>query len=422
MNSSSVQLRRQRGAIAVLTGLMIVVLIGMAGLVLDLAHLYIVKTELQNAADACALSAVRELSTIDANTVARSTSAGILAGQLNRVNFQSAVPDIQNADITFGSNLDANASGKLLNFTREVNSDTQYVRCAPHEAQPISVAMWFMGVLGINESGVNADAVAKYPISQQSCAIPVALCKKTESFVVGNWYDGRVEPGGAISGGNYGWVQLEEKASGVPDISQYFDGDGLCKFGDYVYPDNGVKQSISAAWNTRFGLYSGSYAYKESDLVSKDEILKAHRPDKTGYSYQTPRTGGVYQEYLSKFLAYEPFNVSEIGQKTTNPNKGDPCVPNGTDCSPVDFGGNTVYLSKSDHQKYAPVNQSRRMVAVPVIDCSVPEKQKPTWACGLMLAPLWGNRPVILLEYRGMMPNEDCGGAGGLAGFPKLVR
>jgi Flp pilus assembly protein TadG len=52
---------RQRGAVAVVVGLTIFVLVGMIGLALDLGQMFVNKTELQNAADACALAAAREL-------------------------------------------------------------------------------------------------------------------------------------------------------------------------------------------------------------------------------------------------------------------------------------------------------------------------------------------------------------------------
>lgn len=53
---------RQRGAIALMTALLLIfVLLPFTGLVLDLGHLYIAKSELQNAADAAALAGAKEL-------------------------------------------------------------------------------------------------------------------------------------------------------------------------------------------------------------------------------------------------------------------------------------------------------------------------------------------------------------------------
>ncbi len=51
----------QRGTIAVITALGLLALLGMGGLVLDLGHLYVVKSELQRAADAGAAAGARAL-------------------------------------------------------------------------------------------------------------------------------------------------------------------------------------------------------------------------------------------------------------------------------------------------------------------------------------------------------------------------
>jgi hypothetical protein len=52
---------RQQGAVAIIVAICLVVLIGMLGLVLDLGHLYVAKSQLQNVADASALSGAKEL-------------------------------------------------------------------------------------------------------------------------------------------------------------------------------------------------------------------------------------------------------------------------------------------------------------------------------------------------------------------------
>jgi Flp pilus assembly protein TadG len=52
---------RQHGAVAIIVAISLVVLIGILGLVLDLGRLYVAKTDLQNAADAAALSGAKQL-------------------------------------------------------------------------------------------------------------------------------------------------------------------------------------------------------------------------------------------------------------------------------------------------------------------------------------------------------------------------
>ncbi len=56
-NSSTMQiLTGQRGAVAILTAVLFMVFLGFAAFAIDLGHLYLVKSELQNAADAAALA------------------------------------------------------------------------------------------------------------------------------------------------------------------------------------------------------------------------------------------------------------------------------------------------------------------------------------------------------------------------------
>lgn len=54
-------IQNQKGAVAIIVALSLVAMIGVLGLVLDLGHLYVAKTELQNAADAAALSGAKQL-------------------------------------------------------------------------------------------------------------------------------------------------------------------------------------------------------------------------------------------------------------------------------------------------------------------------------------------------------------------------
>src|SRR3989338_2413655 len=52
---------RQGGAVAVMVGISMVLLVGFLAMVIDLGRLYVAKTGLQNAADAAALSGAKEL-------------------------------------------------------------------------------------------------------------------------------------------------------------------------------------------------------------------------------------------------------------------------------------------------------------------------------------------------------------------------
>lgn len=408
MKERAALLHRQQGGIAVMAGISVVVLIGMAGMVLDLGHLYITKTELQNAADACALSAARELSAINGSTVSRATSAGIAAGARNLVDFQSRAADIREADITFGPNLDTDAEGRLLNFSRSVDQDTAYVRCAPQETERLSVAMWFMGVLGIDQRYMSAEAVAKYPKSAPYCGVPLAVCTDDAgaanmSFNIGDWYSGRLEAGTAIQG-NYGWIRFPGQATGTESLSEIIAGEGLCELDDTetVFQNPGVSNGAAKAWNTRFGLYGSPYKKDEQNLTE-------HKPDKTGWSYQDHVPGGVYNDFIARHNNYEPYDPDNIVD-----GKG----------RPVNYPGTPAITTR---QELVTHGAQRRMVAMPVISCSAwsAKKEMPVlgWACSLMVAPMEDAQGETRLEFRGIVGSADCGGAaGGITGFPKLVR
>jgi hypothetical protein len=76
MKTRSSPKHRQGGAVAVMVGISLVVLVGFLALVLDLARLYLARTGLQNAADAAALSGARQLV---------GTASGICCGEESAV-------------------------------------------------------------------------------------------------------------------------------------------------------------------------------------------------------------------------------------------------------------------------------------------------------------------------------------------------
>src|SRR3954466_11383069 len=83
-------------------------LLGFMGIALDFGHLFVVKTEMQTAMDSCALAAVQELdqsATQGAAGIARATSAGRPAANLNRVNFQGTAAGAVDTDVTFSDTL-----------------------------------------------------------------------------------------------------------------------------------------------------------------------------------------------------------------------------------------------------------------------------------------------------------------------------
>lgn len=381
--------QRERGAVAVVVAFSLMAMLLMIGLVLDLGHLYITKAELQSAADACAISAARELNDLSAGAMNRATAAGITVGNRHRIDLQGVDMRAEGmgivpADVTFSDERDGP-------YAREVRATTRYVRCAPRETNVKSVAMWFMSLVGQADWNLSAEAVARQVGGQGPCAIPLAMCTTADpstpnlGFVTGTWYHGRLGAGTAQTG-MYGWVNFE--GQGAKDLDEILAGQGMCNLDkERVDGAGGGKSSTAMAWNTRFGLYSGPW--KDSDQ---------YPPDGTGYAY-TPLSWtntepqNAYADYVTRAnVSHDPFNPASL---------------------PDTLPGNPP---PSDQALHRDKGQDRRMVFAPVISCTdwAPNKKNIVvldYACALMLAPIAGPDEVKM-EFRGLMRQGNCAGLG----------
>lgn len=145
--------QRQRGAVALLFGLTVVVLLAAGGLVLDLGHLYVLKSELQNGADAAALAGAKEINMTTAGINNAASKAIAFAGR-NKFNFASDLT-ITNADLSFSDSPDgpwvtvgeAAAAPNGKSFIR-VNTGNK------------TVNTYLMGVAGIPTMATSGLAVA----------------------------------------------------------------------------------------------------------------------------------------------------------------------------------------------------------------------------------------------------------------------
>jgi len=418
MKTGSSLKTRQGGAVAVVVGVSMVVLVGFLGLAVDLGHLYVAKAELQNAADSCALSAARELSTLDSSALGRATNAGIVAGGgcpaglnpcppdafRNKTDLQAATVDVQPADVTFSATY-----GGSYNRTDPLPANTKYARCSPHETNPKSYIMWFMQVLGIQSATVGAEAIAKLAPSQSACAIPLGVCSKTQTSApwgleLGIWYDGRFGAGGG-STGSYNWIDFTPPGGGASELAALLAGEGQCEVPTSTnVGQTGVIQSLANAWNTRFGLYKGSYD------------STANRMDKTGFAY-TPTSWPVPAHDINSDgkpdNAYSDFQANHANAVPYQGNAASGLTLNGYQTS-----------SAADYQNGA----ERRVVTAPIVHCAEWAGSQTIiirdWACMLLLAPIEDPDGVVM-EFLGIAgaPGSPCatlGLPGGGIGGPQV--
>lgn len=378
----------EKGAVAIITGVTLAVLIGFAGLALDLGRLYINKTELQSAADACALAAASEL-TCDpsigpcpVSKLQNAENAGIFAGAKNKRDFQNAAVAIAAADVRFSTTLAPN-SAYLTAGSASPNS--KFAMCI---ARATGIVPWFMGVLGLGDANaVNAAAVATLGPSQEFCSsAPIGVCSKGPSpyygYATGEWIQSNFTSGGNDDAldGNFRWIDFTIQAGGNNEIRDQLAGGRICnlRVGQNV-EQHGQQQGAKSAYNTRFGMYPNSpNGYTPANAP----------PDRTGYAYPNKAPGSpvipigtsAYADYQSRQGLNTPFTQNEYG--VSGPGSNIPGNP----------------ISPAEHA----AGSERRLVAVPIIDCAAGQVTPILgMACVLMLNPMSnGATGIIYLEYR----------------------
>lgn len=417
MNRPNQLIQKQRGAVAIMVGLSIAVLIGMIGLALDLGRMFVIKTELQNTADACALAAAKELDG-KTNAKARADTAGILVGTRNVINFQDEAATVTTANITYSDELNGS-------YSRSVSdADAKYVKCTLSKPD---VGMLFMRVRGFGLQSVGAFAVASLLPSQSPCVLPIGFCKDntppsncpdgsapdSNGLCIGEWGSGRFDSGGGQTGA-FNWLQFPGLGNGESVLADLIVT-GYCGeiSGTTVQAKEGLADAAEKAWNSRFGLYKpgkgqGNYRYDGTPPATSD---------KTGFSYTTTPQGQV--AWPSQRNAYADFLAHE--------NTNDPYQGNGL----TGLSVSNSYNSSS--AALAAGNKDRRVVTVPVVDCTGWGSSHTTtlssnFACVLLLHPIASPGDVVYMEYRGIAgisgspcPSYGLPGGGG-AEVPGLVQ
>jgi Flp pilus assembly protein TadG len=418
---------RQNGGVLALMAISLAVLIGFLGIVVDLGRLFVTKTELQSAMDACALAAAAELkpglNPPDTQAIARAVSAGITAGTRNRVDLQSAAATVTAANIYLSDRLSDNSATFPFGYLPSGSADPATARYALCVTSQGSIATYFMHVLEQflggtpTTKGVGAWATATLQAAQLNCAIPLGVCNPAGTqadpfagMTVGQWFRSKTPTPQPPGTGSFDWIDFTPASGGgASELADMIKGSGQCNVpaaGTQVGQQGNI-ESLDKAWNTRFGLYKGA------------DTSATATPDYTGYGYTSLNwpsmqnafggTGAVpnFQSARSNYSTYQ--GIPGQGYQST---------------------------TSAD---LATKGADRRLVTAPVVNCSVWAGTNPQtipvlgYACMLMLHPMTHQSdPLhsvdVWLEYRGPSndPNSPCntsGVAGGTAGplVPVLV-
>lgn len=215
------------GAIAVQTAVLLIPLMGLIAFAVDYAYLVKRRTELQRAADAAALAAVRDLLPDDDGwqdlALVRATVREYAVANIGDPNFTVRDSDIEIGrydPVTVYSNLTLLNSGTLdsvrvtLRYDNDANSP---------------VALFFARLLGINNSDVTATSTAVLQkatlLLPGSDVLPFAIHEDTwDSRAAGDEWsiygDGRIEDEyGVTVAGNWGTVDIGNSNNSTADLS-----------------------------------------------------------------------------------------------------------------------------------------------------------------------------------------------------------
>ncbi len=399
--------KRQKGAVAVIAALSLPILIGFAGLALDVGHLYVEKTELQNATDACALAASREL-TCDpsagpcaASFLINAENSGISVAARNKVNFQATAIDIAPGDIKFSTTFAPNSA--YLSRAAGANPASKYVMCT---AQQTGIIPWFMQVLGAQPQAVSAQAVATLSPAQSNCAIPIGMCMTDTGtpadpfagMVVGDWASIT-----STGSGKDRWIDFTPSAGGASELADLFTGTGSCNVpavGAQV-GEPGTKTSLEKAWNTRFGLYKGGSSITDAP------------PDYTGYAY----TSASWVSGKNAFSGASTTNKGAAAPNFGSARAVHTAFLSSNDPSEISLSGGYNYSTPA---QLTSNGADRRLVTVPVVECPVKNGLYPVrgYACALMLAPMSKDDDDPKIEYLGKSTdiNSPCATSGAVGG------
>jgi Flp pilus assembly protein TadG len=229
------KLKDERGVIAVLVAIMIVMLLGFAALVIDLGYFFVTGSELQNIADASALAGARELGAIY-KSLPGAAQAAYVCDDGDPALIKGAAIDVASKNHAGGKdNIIVNDSDIIIGqwdgstFTPTLNQPDAVrviARRDPSANGPITT--FFAKLMGIDTLDVSKDAIAALTgqgtSEPEEVEIPVGI--SSYFYLPGNFCNDYIkfsptnDPDSCA-----GWNSFDEYPSNDPTIRSIIDGE-----------------------------------------------------------------------------------------------------------------------------------------------------------------------------------------------------
>ena len=274
--------RKQKGAVAIVLGLSLVTLFAMGGVVLDLGHLYIAKSELQNSADAAALAGAVRLNEAPSGITNARDNAIAVAAQ-NNFNFSTSVT-LPPANIEYGSS----PSGPWVSYATAFTSPAGMTFIRVNTGAQV-MDTYLMRVVGpaFNTVSTFGMAVAGRFVNNVTpigvCAVDPANKTAKYTYTAGGTGITELVEFGFRRGVTYNLFRLNPLAGGPSDpylinpvnappaacnpasSSAAFTAPFMCKGNSaviptgvgQVYTNTGLTAALAASLNSRFDDFTG---------------------------------------------------------------------------------------------------------------------------------------------------------------------
>lgn len=292
--------RGERGSIMAMTAIGMLSLLMAVGLGVDISHLYLAKSELQNAADASALAGA---SGLNFHPSGITIAANRAVEEMNKYEFVKQDVVFPRTNVRFAVNLQDFASGMDMSeaaaSSASVAPNIKFVKVM---TTPSPVKVTFASMVLGSSKDISAEAIAgvSVPLNIYAGYLPVCVVDGASypEITPGNLYTIRGEPSGFVEPGNYQVLAIDG-AGGADDRTGLAGGvQNPVGAGGFVDTKPGVTAgAVTQGLNTRFDDYGSQL-------------------DPTQYPPDTNIKEGItYEEYLSGSPTQAPTHPGVAGRR-----------------------------------------------------------------------------------------------------------
>ena len=251
--------RGERGSILALSAFGMLSLLLAVGLGVDISHFYLVKNELQNAADASALAAASAINSKPAGII-EGTSRAVKA--MNQYDFNNKDVAFTRDNVTWAVNLDGPYMSEAQASSPEQAPTIRFAKITTPDS-PVGVS--FAAIVLGNNKNLSATATAglSVPLNVFCNFIPLSVLIDDDDSVLkkGTTYTIRADTGGSPSPGNYQILAVAGRGGFDVELGIAKGVDRCAKAGETYEVD--TKPGLTAGKvrkgiNARFDDYSGT--------------------------------------------------------------------------------------------------------------------------------------------------------------------